>query len=137
MDWKAANKHCKKRGAFLVELETVEENQDVIAHIQTSHHLRGKDFWSGGLNPGLLWIWSNSGRPVNVPGATDNKNQNSGGIVGQGRCLKVAYDAALRSYGYKGADCGARYSLICELPENTSSNEISRIGRSRNALLEN
>lgn len=137
MDWKAANKYCKKRGAFLVEMETVEENQDVIAHLQTSHQLRGKDFWTGGLNPGLLWIWSNSGRPVNVPGTTDKK-QSSGGLQGEGRCLKLAYDAALRSYGYKGTDCGTRYSFICELPENTSSNEVSRIGRSKKVfLLEN
>lgn len=115
-------------------METVEENQDVIAHIQTTHYLRGKDFWTGGLNPGLLWIWSNSGRPVNVPGTSDKK-QNAGGVPGEGRCLRLAYDAALRSYGYRGMDCGTRYSFVCELPENTGSNEISRIGRSKKILL--
>lgn len=117
-------------------METVEENQDVISYIDTSHTLRGKEFWTGGLNPGLLWIWSNSGRPVNVPGAIDQKQQNFGGIPGEGRCLNVAYDVTLKSYGYKGIDCGTRHSFICELPENTSSNEISRIGKNKDILLD-
>lgn len=98
--------------------------------------ITGKDFWTGGLNPGLLWIWSNSGRPVNVPGGSPNKTNPAGAIPGEGRCLRLAYDHQLRSYSYKGTDCGARYSYICELPENTSSNEISRIGRERKILNE-
>lgn len=40
-DWKAAMQHCKKMGGSLAELETIEENQDVIVHIQTNSHLRG------------------------------------------------------------------------------------------------
>lgn len=113
-------------------METIEENQDVIAYIQTNQNLRGKDFWTGGLNPGLLWIWSNSARPISTPGG--NKKNPSAGILGDGRCLRLAYDPALRSYSYKGTDCSVRYHYICELPENTSSNEIRRLGKSRKIL---
>lgn len=55
---------CRGLGGHLVELETVEENQDVVAHLQTDKQVRGKSFWTGGLNPGLLWIWAGSARPV-------------------------------------------------------------------------
>lgn len=127
MDWKASNKHCQIIGAVLAEMETIEENQDIIAFIQTSPYLRGKDFWTGGLNPGLLWIWSNSARPV--PTKNTKQPQN---ITGDGRCLRLAYDPRTRSYSYKGTDCGARYNYICELPDSNSSNAITRLGRSKN-----
>ncbi|KAF7279768.1 hypothetical protein GWI33_006753 [Rhynchophorus ferrugineus] len=133
-DWKVASKQCKKAGAVLAEMETIEENQDVIAHIQSNSHLKGKDFWVGGLNPGLLWIWSNSARPVMGSNSQDNKDNPGITIQGDGRCLRLAYNPALRSYAYKGTDCSTRYSYICEAPENTSSNEIKRIGRSRNVF---
>ncbi|KAL1491318.1 hypothetical protein ABEB36_011931 [Hypothenemus hampei] len=131
-DWKVANKHCKKLKANLAELETVQENQDVIVHIQNTHSLTGKDFWVGGLNPGLLWIWSNSARPIE-PATSQNPNKDKPptNIQGDGRCLRLAYNPALRSYAYKGTDCSVRYSYICELPENSSSNEIQRLGRSK------
>ncbi|KAL3281095.1 hypothetical protein HHI36_004319 [Cryptolaemus montrouzieri] len=140
-DWKVANKQCKKLGAVLAEFETIEENQDIIMYIQNSPHFRGKDFWTGGLNPGLLWIWSNSARPVsttkNNPKKTkDQNNQTNGGILGDGRCLRLAYNKSLRSYGYRGSDCSLRYNYICELPENSSSNEITRIGRAMNIFKE-
>ncbi|XP_066156683.1 uncharacterized protein [Euwallacea fornicatus] len=130
-DWKVASKHCKKLGSVLAEMETIEENQDIITHIQNDPFLKGKDFWVGGLNPGLLWIWSNSARPILAPGSQDNKENPSAAIQGQGRCLKLAYNPALRSYAYKGTDCSVRYSYICESPENSSSNEIQRLGRSK------
>ncbi|CAG9829520.1 unnamed protein product [Diabrotica balteata] len=136
LDWKAASKYCKKIGGFLAEMESIEDNQDLVTFIQATQHLRGRDFWVGGLNPGLLWIWSNSARPVAAPGSHTNKDNPSSAIQGEGRCLRLAYNAALRSYSYKGSDCSIRYNFICELPENTSSNEIKRLGRSRNILNE-
>lgn len=41
-DWKVASKYCKRSGGFLVEMETIEENQDIISYIQQSSHLKGK-----------------------------------------------------------------------------------------------
>lgn len=117
-------------------METIEENQDIIAYIQNNAYLRGKDFWTGGLNPGLLWIWSNSARPVKTIPLGNNNNGTSIQIDGDGRCLRLAYNPGLRSYSYKGTDCSIRYSYICELPENTSSNEIRRLGRRRKIVNE-
>lgn len=150
MDWKAASKYCHKIGAVLAEMETIEENQDIIAHIQMSPHLRGKqtvsfyrlkkcllwcsgkDFWTGGLNPGLLWIWSNSARPVTTKnGPPSNKPEIP---LDDGRCLRLSFDPRLRAYSYRGSDCGARYNYICELPENKSSNSLYKLGRSRKIL---
>lgn len=56
---------CKSLGAHLAEFESVAENQEMIAYLLNHPQHKGKDFWLGGLNPGLLWIWSNSAKPVN------------------------------------------------------------------------
>lgn len=51
-------------GGHLVEFDTIEESQDVIAGLMSDSKLKGKNFWTGGINPGLLWVWPTSGRPV-------------------------------------------------------------------------
>lgn len=94
-------------------------------------HLVGKDYWLGGLNPGLLFIWSNSAKPV-----IESSSQKNITIHGEGRCLKFAYNPPLRTYAFKGADCSVRYSYICEIAENSSSNELRRLGRSKRILIE-
>lgn len=67
VNWKTANNICKSFGAHLAELESLNENSDIIAYLLNHHQLyKGhNNFWLGGLNPGLLWIWSSSARPVN------------------------------------------------------------------------
>lgn len=64
-------------GGHLVEFDTIEESQDLIAGLMSDSKLKGKNFWTGGLNPGLLWIWANSGRPVHQ----DTKQS----VIGDGR----------------------------------------------------
>lgn len=49
----------------MAEFETVAENKEIIKFLINHSQINGKDFWLGGLNPGLLWIWSNSAKPVN------------------------------------------------------------------------
>ena len=63
-------------GGNLVEFESVEENQDVVAMLQSDKKFR-KSYWTGGLNPGLLWIWAATGRPVHQ----DTKQA----VIGEGR----------------------------------------------------
>lgn len=67
----------------LVEFDTIEENQDVIAGLMSDAKLRGKNFWTGGINPGLLWIWRNSARPVHQ----DTKQS----IIGDGRSVPFIF----------------------------------------------
>lgn len=78
VDWKSAALKCKSIGGVLAEFEKIEKFQDVVATILSNQEYRGHDFWIGGLNPGLLWIWSTSARPVN-PNAnlTSISNNNS------------------------------------------------------------
>lgn len=63
-NWKTANNVCRSYGAYLAELDTVNENNDMAAYLLNRRHTFSS-FWLGGLNPGLLWIWSTSARPVN------------------------------------------------------------------------
>jgi hypothetical protein len=88
----------------------------------------GKDFWTGGLNPGLLWIWSNSARPVASNSTANPSNNNN--IKGNGRCLKLAYNPTLRGYEYQGSECSVRASYICEYEENSTSRALERIQKS-------
>ncbi|XP_035895914.1 uncharacterized protein LOC118504928 [Anopheles stephensi] len=171
LNWKSASTMCKSYGAHLAEFETVAEFQDVVAYILNNPVNRGKDFWLGGLNPGLLWIWANSAKPVNPntnlssittaskPGkgtstgsasptkatklsnGTDasgdtkivnnptNSKQPTLEITGSGRCLRLSYNSALYTYGYRGEDCSAQFSYVCELKDKSLDNEISRIAK--------
>lgn len=47
-----------------MEFDTDDEKREVVASLQTNSKLKGKIFWTGGLNPGLLWIWASSAKPV-------------------------------------------------------------------------
>uniref|UniRef100_A0A182QMC0 C-type lectin domain-containing protein n=1 Tax=Anopheles farauti TaxID=69004 RepID=A0A182QMC0_9DIPT len=161
LNWKSASTMCKSYGAHLAEFETVAEFQDVVAYILNNPVNRGKDFWLGGLNPGLLWIWANSAKPVNpntnlssitagskpAKGTTKlNGTETSQGtkivndptvsnkqptleITGTGRCLRLSYNSGLYTYGYRGEDCSAQFSYVCELKDKSLDNEISRIAK--------
>ncbi|XP_051156138.1 C-type lectin domain family 4 member A [Leptopilina boulardi] len=122
-DWKSSASLCRGMGGNLVEFRNVEENQDIVAFLQTDKKFRGKNFWTGGLNPGLLWIWAASARPV----YQDTKQT----VTGDGRCLKLDFNPASRIYSYKGEDCGSRQRYICELTkDDESANKIARTARS-------
>lgn len=66
-NWKSANNVCRSYGAQLAELEETNESNDMAAYLLNHQQLLNGhgNFWLGGLNPGLLWIWSSSARPVN------------------------------------------------------------------------
>lgn len=43
------------------------EHKDIVDYLSNHHNLNTYDnFWLGGLNPGLLWIWSSSAHPVSA-----------------------------------------------------------------------
>lgn len=77
-NWKAANSVCRSYGAHLAELEGLNENNDMNAYLLNHKQLLNGhgNIWLGGLNPGLLWIWSSSARPVN-PNVNLTQIQNS------------------------------------------------------------
>ncbi|TGZ53027.1 Uncharacterized protein DBV15_00505 [Temnothorax longispinosus] len=105
-NWKSSASLCRGMGGHLVEFNTIEESQDVIAGLMSDAKLKGKNFWTGGLNPGLLWIWASSARPVHQ----DTKQP----VIGDGR----------------GEDCGSRQRYICELTvDDESANRIERTAR--------
>jgi hypothetical protein len=88
--------------------------------------ISGNDFWTGGLNPGLLWIWANSAKPVQNKEPTHPEDN----IPGSGRCLKLAYNGSKKIFIYNGADCSIRQKYICEHEENTTERALGRIHKS-------
>ncbi|KAI8430441.1 hypothetical protein MSG28_000716 [Choristoneura fumiferana] len=132
-DWKTANLACRRLRSNLIELEGEKERRKVLAHLLSDKKQKALDWWTGGLNPGLLWIWSNSARPVagNSTAETSGNSTTAITIVGEGRCLALVYDPAARAYVYRGQDCGLKHRYLCEKAEDKAklSNEIERIAR--------
>ncbi|KAL1455220.1 hypothetical protein WDU94_009331 [Cyamophila willieti] len=126
LNWKSSMSMCKSLGGNLVEFETKEEFVEVITHLLADKHTRGNDFWTGGLNPGLLWIWANSAKPVNNKESSRPEDT----IPGNGRCLKLAYNGSNKVFSYNGADCSIRQKYICEHEENTTERALNRIHKS-------
>ena len=79
-------------GGNLIEFKNVAENQDIVAYLQTDKKFRGKNFWTGGLNPGLLWIWAASARPV----YQDTKQT----VVGDGRFVSISLKYPIIVYNF-------------------------------------
>lgn len=143
--------------SYLVEFENLSKMEDIIAYLLNHPIHRGKDFWLGGLNPGLLWIWSNSAKPINpntnlTSVAVTNNNYNNNlinttkfnlndknneeenrilnnsiEIKGNGRCLRLSYNPVKHSYYYYGQECTSRHHYICEYHDKTLDNRISKI----------
>lgn len=87
--------------------------------------LSGADFWTGGLNPGLLWIWSHSATPVASNSSDANTAGSSGTtIVGEGRCLALVASHATADYLYRGQ---VRKLCINTFPRESSPSPKSRI----------
>lgn len=83
----------------------------------------GYDYWTGGLNPGLLWIWANSARPVVPKDSTKPEDQ----ITGSGRCLRLTPNAGTKVYSYSGAECSNRHRYVCKHEENSTDKALTRI----------
>ncbi|KAL0849688.1 hypothetical protein ABMA28_011654 [Loxostege sticticalis] len=124
-DWKAASLRCRKMKTHLLEIDGDDEKRTMFSSLLANKKHKGQDWWTGGLNPGLLWIWSHSARAV-VNNSTSNST-----IVGEGRCLALVHDPARATYAYRGQDCALRHHFVCEMPEQKAklSNEIERVAR--------
>ncbi|XP_048481954.1 homeotic protein female sterile isoform X2 [Plutella xylostella] len=135
-DWKSANLACRKLRAALVELDSSEEQRLLMAAVHADKKIKELDFWTGGLNPGLLWIWAGSARPV-LSNSTGGGNSGGGGnstqvIHGEGRCLALVWDPPAARHVYRGQDCAFRHRYVCEKTEDKTklSNEIAKVSRS-------
>ncbi|CAG4976819.1 unnamed protein product [Parnassius apollo] len=128
LDWQAAARACRRLHAALLELPEPAQRRRLVSHVLADNQLRGNDFWTGGLNPGLLWIWSHSGRPVE---SNKNATNSSSSIAGEGRCLALVHDAAINSYVYRGRDCALKHRYVCQKEDDKEkiSNEIDRVAR--------
>ena len=127
LNWKSASSTCRNLGSTLVEFETVQDENLVKASLQLDSNSRGKDYWTGGLNPGLLWIWSSSAKPVQNNTTTQSPGIKN--IEGNGRCLLMSYQPTIKNYKYKGIECSLRNYFICKHRENTTGRQLERLER--------
>ncbi|XP_011315331.1 snaclec lebecin subunit beta [Fopius arisanus] len=118
-DWKSSASLCRSLGGNLVELETPDEHKSLRHYLQNTKGVRGSDFWTGGLNPGLLWIWASSAKPV-----FENQVET---VNGYGRCLKIRN--SLKNYSFYGEECIKKLRYICKPAKDESANGIEKIER--------
>ncbi|XP_047534094.1 uncharacterized protein LOC125068815 [Vanessa atalanta] len=118
-DWKRAAQDCRALRATLVELLAAGQRRALLAHLLSADGQNGSDYWTGGLNPGLLWIWSHSARPLTLDDENGvGGNQTGVSVPGAGRCLALVWDAARRAHVYRGRDCADELRYVCErLPD--------------------
>lgn len=156
-DWKTANGRCRSLGGHLAEFSNAREFKAVTEFLANgTTRFTNASYWLGGLNPGLLWIWSGSAKPVNpasnlaafggggggggknsttvIPsrqgdGDKPSKTKNVFDIQGNGRCLNLQYNRTLRSFEYYGEDCSRPHGFVCEMRNRNVENEISRVFR--------
>ncbi|XP_025414937.1 C-type lectin domain family 12 member B-like [Sipha flava] len=122
-NWKSAMSMCKSLAGNLLEFDNRDEQIDVLTYLIGDKYLRGYDYWTGGLNPGLLWIWANSARPVVPKDSARPEDQ----ITGSGRCLRLTLNAATKVYVYSGAECSNRHRYVCKHEENATDKALTRI----------
>lgn len=130
---------CKSNGARLAEFEKPKDFKTVEAHLMNSLGNEKVQLWLGGLNPGLLWIWSSSAQPVTTFNETSVVNPDKSvaqsvshqesDILGKGRCLNLRSNQTLQHLQYYGEDCSKSHSYMCEFHDRTIENTISRVLR--------
>jgi len=132
-NWQEAVSSCQKIGAKLAEPQSANELQLLANYLLTRSNQIGGGYWTGGVNPGLLWLWSISGNPVsNIPADFwfDSPDNNSDGDETNTNCLRLSYDRNLQRYALEGSECQRYLYYVCEYNVDRSTQ-----GRSNNLLL--
>lgn len=148
-DWQSANAQCKSKSkssnSQLVEFDTYKEYYDVALFLKSNKKYKKYNYWLGGLNPGLLWIWSTTAKPINPFKnelgteksdviTVDTKDTNLTDIQGSGRCLSYSYNSTSKQYIYFGQNCNLKMGYLCKVLDLSVENEISRIAKSLEEL---
>jgi len=119
--WQEAVTSCQKIGAKLAEPQSASEMKLLSSYLLTRSNQIGGSYWTGGINPGLLWLWAISGNPINNFPAElwfDSPQSSSEEENESNACLKSSYDAAQQRYVLKGSDCQRRLYFVCEYTVN-------------------
>ncbi|XP_067660645.1 echinoidin-like [Haliotis asinina] len=113
--WAGADDICKDFDAFLVEVDTKEENEFLKSYLKNKS-LTVRAVWLGGND--LLsedhWMWAHSKEPVTF---TDWAPTQPDNVANTENCLELAIE---NRFGYKWNDnvCSARQYFICEQPDS-------------------
>lgn len=61
----------------------------------------GGGYWTGGVNPGLLWMWQGTGRSLtNIdPDLWITSSDSSPTAADNGKCLRLSYERNNQQYG--------------------------------------
>lgn len=142
-DWQSANALCKSKSSTsqLLEFDSYKEYYDVGLFLKNKKKYKQHNYWLAGLNPGLLWIWSSTAKPVNSfknelsaeksdAITVDTNDTNLSDIQGSGRCLSFSFNSTAKNYIYFGQNCNLKMGYLCKVYDLTVENEISRLAKS-------
>ncbi|EFX86648.1 hypothetical protein DAPPUDRAFT_236603 [Daphnia pulex] len=131
-NWQDANASCKEIQAKLAEPKSTDELRKLTDYLRYNRTDQiGGGYWTGGLNPGLMWLWPSLGTSLtnidpsmwfNTPDiSTENNN---------GKCLRLSYDRNLQRYALQGSDCQRYLYFVCEYDVNSTAPTIDRLEKS-------
>ncbi len=65
-----------------------------------SFNYLGGGYWTGGINPGLIWLWPGTGRPLSsiASGQWSDPAESQPSEAANGKCLRLSYDRVLQRY---------------------------------------
>ncbi|XP_046558299.1 echinoidin-like [Haliotis rubra] len=110
--WAGADDICKDFDAFLVEVDTKDENEFLKSFLKNKS-LTVKAVWLGGND--LLsedhWMWVHSKEPVTFTAWGPSQPDNA---ANEENCLELYIE---NSYKWNDNSCSVRQYFICEQPE--------------------
>lgn len=121
-NWQDASASCKEINAKLAEPKSTDELRKLTDYLRYNRTDQiGGGYWTGGLNPGLMWLWPSLGSSLtNIdpafwlisPDAVDTNN---------GKCLRLSYDRTSQRYALQGSDCQRYLYFVCEYDNNNGT----------------
>ncbi|KAI9554133.1 hypothetical protein GHT06_019405 [Daphnia sinensis] len=130
-NWQDALASCKEINAKLAEPKSTEELKKLTDYLRYNRTDQiGGGYWTGGLNPGLMWLWPSLGSSLTnidpalwltTPDAADTNN---------GKCLRLSYDRTSQRYALQGSDCQRYLYFVCEYDNNGTAPTIERLEKS-------
>ncbi|KAL4218888.1 C-type lectin domain 4 [Mactra antiquata] len=120
VSWNQAMQECTWKGSHLVTIETEEENNFLIRHLQQLHMDRGTQFWTNGndLHYEGAWNWGLVRNPI-TRAFWHNGEPNSAG-TGED-CLSLHL---VDYYAWNDEGCHELVYFICETEDPANSGSI-------------
>ncbi|XP_057375677.1 uncharacterized protein LOC130696603 [Daphnia carinata] len=130
-NWQDAAGSCKEINAKLAEPKSTDELRKLTDYLRYNRTDQiGGGYWTGGLNPGLMWLWPSLGSSLTNIDPTLWLTTSDAIDTNNGKCLRLSYDRTSQRYALQGSDCQRYLYFVCEYDKNGTAPTIERLEKS-------